>query len=81
MHRELGREGPRRRGRRKLYAHRVAASQEIGTRMVIEAQTEIGAFVSQNSGGPVNVTKILAAMDSNISDTRERAKIDERTYL
>jgi hypothetical protein len=48
--------------------------------MVIEAQTEI-AFVPQNSGGPLNVTKMLAAIDSNISDTRERAKVDVRTYL
>lgn len=62
MHRELRKEGPRRRGTRKLYAHSVAASQEIGTRMVIEAQTEIGAFASQNSGGPLNVTKMLAAI-------------------
>ena len=80
MHRELGKEGPRR-GRRKLYAHRVAANQEMGTKMVVEAQTEIGAFVSQNSGGPLNVTKMLAAIDSNISDTREGAEVDERTYL
>lgn len=64
-----------------MYAHRVAANQEMGTKMVVEAQTEIGAFVSQNSGGPLNVTKMLAAIDSNISDTRERAEIDERTYL
>jgi hypothetical protein len=80
MHRELGKEGLRR-GRRKLYAHKVAANQEMGTKMVVEAQTEIGAFVSQNSGGPLNVTKMLAAIDSNISDTREGAEVDERTYL
>jgi hypothetical protein len=28
----------------------------------MEAQIEIGAFESQNSGGPLNVTKILAAI-------------------
>lgn len=48
--------------------------------MVIEAQTEI-AFVPQNSGGPLNVTKMLAAIDSHINNTRERAKVDKRTYL
>jgi len=81
MHRELRREGSRRHGRRKLYAHRVAANQEMGTKMVVEAQTEMGAFVSQNSGGPLNVTKMLAAIDSNISNTRERAKVGAHTYL
>jgi hypothetical protein len=49
--------------------------------MVIEAQTEIGAFASQNSGGPLKVTKMLAAIDSNISEARERARVDERTCL
>jgi hypothetical protein len=62
-------------------AHRVAASQVMGTRMVIEAQTEIGPLMPQNSGGPLNVTKMLAAIDSNISDTKERPKVDECTYL
>jgi hypothetical protein len=42
----------------------IAASQEIGTRMVMEAQTESGALASQNSGGPLNVTKMLAAVSS-----------------
>ena len=52
-----------------MYARKVAASQDIGTRIVIEEQTEIGVFVSQNSGGPLKVTKILAAIDSNnVSD-------------
>jgi len=32
--------------------------------MVIEAQTEIGPFMPQNSGGPLNVTKKLAAICS-----------------
>lgn len=32
--------------------------------MVNDAQTEIAAFVSQNSGGPLNVTKVLAAICS-----------------
>ena len=57
---------------RRKYAHRVEASQEIGTRMVNEAQTEIAAFVSQNSGGPLIVTKMLAAIDTNISDIKKR---------
>ncbi len=43
--------------------------------MVNEAQTEIAAFASQISGGPLNVTNILAAIDSGVSDTRERAKV------
>jgi hypothetical protein len=64
-------EGTSGQSRRKLYAHRVEASQEIGTRMVNDAQTEIAAFVLQNSGGPLNVTKVLAAIDSNISDTQK----------
>jgi hypothetical protein len=59
-----------------LYAHRVEAGQEIGTRMVNDAQTEIAAFVSQNSGGPLNVTKMLAAIDSNISDIKKRGRVD-----
>jgi hypothetical protein len=72
----LGREDPRQRGqRRKLYAHKVEASQEIGTRMVNEAQIEIAAFASQNSGGPLNVTKILAAIDTNVSEIRASAKV------
>jgi hypothetical protein len=64
--------------RRKLYAHRVEASHEIGTRMVNDAQTEIAAFGSQNSGGPLNVTKTLAAIDSNISDIKKKKKKKER---
>jgi len=32
--------------------------------MVNDAQTEIAAFGSQNSGGPLNVTKTLAAICS-----------------
>jgi hypothetical protein len=60
-----------------LYAHRVEAGQEIGTRMVNDAQTEIAAFVSQNSGGPLNVTKMLAAIDTNISDIKKkRGRVD-----
>lgn len=55
-----------------MSAHRAEASQEIGTRMVNDAQTEIDAFVSQNSGGPVNVTKMVAAIDSNISDIKKK---------
>ena len=38
--------------------------------MVNDAQTEIAAFGSQNSGGPLNVTKMLAAIDSNISNIK-----------
>ena len=30
--------------------------------MVVEAQTENGAIARQNSGGPLNVTKMLAAV-------------------
>ena len=60
-----------------MYAHRVEASQEIGTRMVNDAQTEIAALVSQNSGGPLNVTKTLAAIDSNISNIiKKRGRVD-----
>lgn len=62
-----------RQSRRKRYVHRVDASQEIGTRMVNDAQTEIAAFVSQNSGGPLNVTKMLAAIDSNVSNIKKKA--------
>ena len=40
--------------------------------MVNDAHTEIAAFVSQNSGGPLNVTKMLAAIDSNISNIKEK---------
>lgn len=54
-----------------MYTHRVEASQEIGTRMVNDAQTEIAAFVSQNSGGPLIVTKMLAAIDFNISNIKK----------
>lgn len=43
-------------------SRRVMAIQEIGTRIVMEAQIESGAFASQNSGGPLNVTNILAAI-------------------
>jgi hypothetical protein len=39
--------------------------------MVNDAQTEIAAFVSQNSGGPLIVTKMLPAIDSNISDIKK----------
>ena len=53
----------------------------MGTRMVVEAQTEIGPFIPQNSGGPLKVTKMLAAIDTDISDTKERLEVDERTYL
>ena len=63
MHRALYLEVTLGQSRRKLYVHRVEANQEIGTRMVNDAQTEIAAFVSQNSGGPLNVTKILAAIE------------------
>jgi hypothetical protein len=53
--------------------------------MVIEAQTEISALVPQNSGGPVKVTKMLAASDSNISDSPRRSPSertpDSHTYL
>jgi hypothetical protein len=56
-----------------LRARKVAASHDIGTRMVIEAQTEISALVPQNSGGPVKVTKMQAASDSNISDSPRRS--------
>ena len=68
--------------RRKLYAHRVEASQEMGTRMVKDAQTDIAAFVSQNSGGPLIVTKMLVAVNSNISYINKR-KEDRKcnTYL
>lgn len=59
-----------------MHAQRVEASQEIGTRMVNEAQTEIAAFVSQNSGGPLIVTKMLPAIETNISDIKNRGRID-----
>lgn len=41
-------------------------------RMVNDAQTEIAAFVSQNSGGPLNVTKMLDAIHSHISDVKKK---------
>jgi len=34
--------------------------------MVMEAQIESGALGSQNSGGPLNVTKMLAAICSTV---------------
>lgn len=34
--------------------------------MVMEAQIESGTFVSQNTGGPFNVTKMLAATSKNL---------------
>ena len=34
--------------------------------MVVEAQIESGVFVSQNTGGPLNVTKMLAATSENL---------------
>ena len=37
-------------------SHKVAANQDMGTRMVMEAQTESGALTSQNVGGPLSVT-------------------------
>jgi hypothetical protein len=40
----------------------VAANQEIGTRMVMEAQIESGTLSSQYRGGPLNVTNMLAAV-------------------
>jgi len=43
-------------------SRRVAAIQEIGTRIVMEAQTESDALASQSWGGPLKVTKILAAV-------------------
>jgi hypothetical protein len=52
-----------------LYARKVAASHDMGTRIVVEAQTEIGAFSSQNSGGPLRVTEMLAAVDFQRKDT------------
>ena len=63
MHRVLYLEVTSGQSKRKSYAHRVEANQEIGIRMVNDAQTEIAAFVSQNSGGPLNVTKMLAAIE------------------
>jgi hypothetical protein len=33
--------------------------------MVMEAQIESGVFASQNEGGPLNVTKMLAAVVIN----------------
>ena len=55
--RALEREHESRRDSRK-----VAANQDIGTRMVMEAQIETGPFASQKVGGPLNVTKMLAAV-------------------
>ena len=64
-----------------MRARKVAASHDIGTRMVIEAQTEISALVPQNSGGPVKVTKMQAASDSNISDSPRRSPSERRTAI
>jgi hypothetical protein len=52
----------------------VAAIQDIGTRMVVEAQKDSGALASQDSGGPAKVTKILAAIISGIRDVVEEEK-------
>lgn len=43
-------------------SRRKAASQETGTRMVIEEQMESRTTAMQNSGGPLKVTKMLAAV-------------------
>jgi hypothetical protein len=43
-------------------SRKVAANQDIGTRIVMEAQIESGAFESQNAGGPLSVTWMLAAI-------------------
>jgi hypothetical protein len=51
---------------------KVAASQDIGTRMVMEAQIESGAFASQSVGGPLNVTSMLAAVVAKKSIQRPR---------
>jgi hypothetical protein len=36
--------------------------------MVMEEQIENGAFAAQNSGGPLKVTKMLAAVIPSVSD-------------
>lgn len=41
---------------------KVAVNQDIGTRMVMEAQIESGTFASQSVGGPLKVTSMLAAV-------------------
>jgi hypothetical protein len=43
-------------------SRKVAANQDIGTRMVMEAQIESGTFGSQNVGEPLSVTSMLAAV-------------------
>lgn len=43
-------------------SRKVAANQDKGTRMVMEAQIDSGAFASQNEGGPRSVTLMLAAV-------------------
>jgi hypothetical protein len=43
-------------------SHKKVASQETGTRMVIEEQMESCTIATQNSGGPLKVTKMLAAV-------------------
>jgi hypothetical protein len=36
--------------------------------MVMEEQIENGTFAAQNSGGPLKVTKMLAAVATSVSD-------------
>lgn len=47
-------------------SRKVAANQDIGTRMVMEAQIESGVFASHNVGGPLSVTSMLAAVVAKI---------------
>ena len=48
-------------------SRRIVASQEMGTRTVMEAHIEGDVLAaSQNSGGPLNVTKILAAVTGDL---------------
>lgn len=43
-------------------SRRDATSQQIGTWMVLEAQMESGVLDTQDSGGSLEVTKMLAAV-------------------
>ena len=52
--------------------------------MVMEAQVESGVFVSQNTGGPLNVTKMLAATSKflfSVPTTSAQCRFANCTYM
>ena len=70
-------------------SRKVVVSQEIGTRMVMDAQIESGTPSPHNRGGPLNVTNMLAAVTVMVNcifslamtHPGKRGKRSGRTYL